>query len=211
MSSVDIPLPPRVPEDEYVRIVDPLTHGIIYCIPRSHHFTEEKTSRSTTTTTWIERNTPNTAVNSLIDICHTKPPYNHESFAAYDEARVPPGRVRTCVILLADYACLMHTKLQKHGSVILIGENFNLNKCSILLVIFLFMRGMVQENILAWLTDSFQAQLPTIATYQRTRMKQVSFPNFQCYDNVVSLLCKLLCFIFDSTMKNSLIAHIYIY
>jgi hypothetical protein len=195
--SNDIPLPPHEPEDEYFRIVDPLTHGIIYCVPRSHDFTlaDTRGCPPPSLATWLERNIPHASVHSLIDICHTKPPYNPESFAAYDGSRVPPERERACVLLLADYACMVHSYLKRHGCCCLIGENFLLSKCSMILFIFLLMRGMVQKNILAWLTDSFQAQLPTIATYQRT-MHQVSYPDFHRYENVVSSLRKLLLLLF---------------
>ena len=160
------------PHSEFLRVVDPLTGGIIYCVNRL----------SLRTPKWIERfligdNIP------LLDVTNTIPINNTMSFT--HDSFVDNHKTRRYVELLVDYACLMHSHLEQHGSVVVHCKNGRSRSPTVILA-FLMLRGIGRTHAIAFLEEAFQIQRPTIA------LRSAAFPNFAKFDNVTLNLAMAL-------------------
>ena len=152
------------PQSEYLRIIDPLTHGIIYCINRNHLRTHNWKERFL-----IGNNVP------IIDVTTVKPISNKTCFT--HDSFVDQGKTQQFTELFIDYACLMHHHLSRSGSVVVHCKNGRSRSPTILLA-FMMLRGILRPHAIAWLTKAFQVQRPTITA------RSAQFPNFVKFDNV---------------------------
>ena len=147
------------PVTEFLRVVDPLTKGIIYCVNR------------------INLRQPNWASKFLIgtqvpyvNVCKDHPVNNklaftHDSFVSGQKI------TQTFVDLLVDYACVMHDHLTRTGSVVVHCKNGRSRSPTVILAFFI-LRGIPRTHAIAFLEQAFQTQRPTIA------FRSAAFPNF---------------------------------
>jgi len=161
------------PHSEYLRVIDPFTGGIIYCVNRL----------SLRTPKWIERFLIGGTNVPLLDVTKTIPVNNTMSFT--HDSFVDNNKTRRYVELLVDYACLMHSHLEQHGSVVVHCKNGRSRSPTVILAFFM-LRGIGRTHAIAFLEEAFQIQRPTIA------LRSPAFPNFAKFDNVTLNLAMAL-------------------
>jgi hypothetical protein len=164
MTYYGVPEPPT----EFLRVVDPLTQGIIYCVNRCH-IRQPK---------WKERflhgnNVPH------IDVTAQKPCKNTLSFI--HDSFVETRHAQQYVELLIDYACLMHYHLIRSGSVVVHCKNGRSRSPTVILA-FMMLRGISRTHAIAWLNEAFRSQRKAIA------LRSAEFPNFAKFENITRKL-----------------------
>jgi hypothetical protein len=152
------------PPHEFARVIDPLTHGIIYCVNRTHL---KKPG-------WVDRFLGKQV--PIIDVTQQKPCNNSMSFT--HDSFVDAKNVKKFLKIMIDYACLMHKHLVKFGSVVVHCKNGRSRSPTVILAFFM-LRGIPLQSATQFLIKAFHSQRPTIAK------SSASFPNFPKFDNVI--------------------------
>ena len=153
-------------EHEFLRCVDPITNGIIYCVNKIHL---EKDG-------WCKKWISNDIV--IIDVRKVKP---FQSSAFTHDSWVDRHKTSKFVDMLIDFACLIHANLKRFGKVIVHCKNGRSRSPTVILA-FMMLRGLSKEHATSWLTTAFRSQRITIAS------RSVEFPNFPKFDSVISAL-----------------------
>ena len=153
-------------ENEFLRCVDPVTNGIIYCVNKIHLETDG----------WCKKWISNDIV--IIDVRKVKP---FQSSAFTHDSWVDRHKTSKFVDMLIDFACLIHANLKRFGKVIVHCKNGRSRSPTVILA-FMMLRGLSKEHATSWLTTAFRSQRITIAS------RSVEFPNFPKFDSVISAL-----------------------
>ena len=154
------------PQSEYLRIMCPFTKGILYCVNRNSHLRQPGWKSRFL----IHQNVP------IIDVTKVKPIRNTKSFT--HDAYVDRNKTQEFVELLVDYSCLIHDYLKRYGSVVVHCKNGRSRSPTCILA-YLMLQGLSKDHAVAWLTEAFTIQRPTIAE------RSAEFPNFAKFDNVI--------------------------
>ena len=166
--------------NEYLRIYDPATNGIIYCVNRLHLRTPGWSKQ------WLLSDTiPAIDVTSVIPF-ESKQAFTFDSYV--DQKHIPKF-----VDMLIDFACLIHYHLVRSGSVIVHCKNGRSRSPTVILG-FMMLRGLTREHATKWLQLAFQSQRPTIAS------KSGQFPNFTKFTNLQMAL-EMRCFLHSEKVK----------
>ena len=153
-------------ENEFLRCVDPVTNGIIYCVNKIHLETDG----------WCKKWISNDIV--IIDVRKVKP---FQSSAFTHDSWVDRHKTSKFVDMLIDFACLIHANLKRFGKVIVHCKNGRSRSPTVILA-FMMLRGLSKEHATSWLTTAFRSQRITIAS------RSVEFPNFPKFESVISAL-----------------------
>ena len=148
------------PPNEYLRIVDPLTKGVIYCVHKIH-----------LTKSWCDQNLLAKNV-PLLDATNTVPftsesLFVHKSFPGCDKVN------QSIIPRIIDFACLIDFHLRQSLNVVVYCKNGSRSPTAILA--FLMLRGIRREHALHWLFNAFRSQRPTFATNSTEFSKIVKF------------------------------------
>ena len=156
------------PEDQLLRLVDPLTKGIIFCANREHLYIGKELDNE-----WIEKYIGNNC--PLLNVIKERAYGSTISFT--HDNYVDTRKVNSFVAMLIDYACLMHQHLVKAGKVMVHCKNGRSRSPCIILAFFLI-RGLSREHAINWLERAFKQQRPCL------NAKSAAFPNFPKFLNV---------------------------
>ena len=140
--------------------------GILYCVNRNSHLRQPGWKSRFL----IHQNVP------IIDVTKVKPIRNTKSFT--HDAYVDRNKTQEFVELLVDYSCLIHDYLKRYGSVVVHCKNGRSRSPTCILA-YLMLQGLSKDHAVAWLTEAFTIQRPTIAE------RSAEFPNFAKFDNVI--------------------------
>ena len=153
-------------EHEFLRCVDPITNGIIYCVNKIHLEKDGWCKK------WISNDI------HIIDVRKVKP---FQSNAFTHDSMVDRNKTSKFVDMLIDFACLIHANLKRFGKVIVHCKNGRSRSPTVILA-FMMLRGLSKEHATSWLTTAFRSQRITIAS------RSVEFPNFPKFESVISAL-----------------------
>ena len=151
-----------------MRIVDPATNGIIFCVNRLHLESEG----------WDkEFNISSLAMKNKIDVTKC----NHFESKAFENDSPPsPNQIPRFLNMFVDFSCLMDYRLRTDGEVIVHCKRGRSRSPTVILA-FLMLRGLSREHAEQWLTNSFREQRPRIARIS------INFPNFVTFGNVLTV------------------------
>jgi len=156
--------------NEYLRVVDPVTGGILYCINKQH----------LRTSGWCERwLLSNQDLIPTIDVTSCVP--FDSKFAFTHDSMVDQRKIEQFVDMLIDFSCLIDSHLRRYRKVIVHCKNGRSRSPSVILGFFI-LRGLSREHATQWLNTAFQSQRPMMTA------KSANFPNFPKFSSVIAAL-----------------------